>query len=146
MSEQDDRVNPTAAAEVTQQSTLAWEVKLLTYLSSRPFPLGSACRKRILLEGVTSSQIKYEYQLYSLPDEVVGDVLIVLVEAMEIPDPYEHLKTGMLETLIYSKFEKLELLSEQSRFMDASSLLKGIFFHFMLLQRLPVTPRTMLVC
>jgi hypothetical protein len=78
----------------------------------------SACRKRILLEGVTSSQIKHKYQLYSLPDEVVGDVLNVLEEAMEIPDPYKHLKAGMLETLIFSKFEKLELLSEQSRFME----------------------------
>jgi hypothetical protein len=105
MSEQDDRVNPTAAAVVTQQSTLAWEIKLLTYLSSRPFPLGSACRKRLL-----RSQVKYEYHEHSLPDEVVGDVLNVLEEAMDIPDPYEHLKAGMLETHVFSNFEKLELL------------------------------------
>lgn len=165
MSDSEDAVDqPVASGSGTAQGfpsgqqAMSREVKLPAYWPSRPAAWFQLAESRFRLKNVTDPQLKYDYLLSSLSDEVIGDVLDVLEEAAGVPDPYEHLKERMLETHVLSNFEKLELLfkTEPMGGRKPSQLLaamlqycppgeeKGLFFHFMFLQRLPVALRAML--
>jgi hypothetical protein len=71
------------------------------------------------LRHATDSQVQYDYLLSSLPGEVIGNSLDLLVRwQVKIPDSYEHLKARMLETHVLSNFKNLELLLKtQSRWV-----------------------------
>ncbi len=65
------------------------EVKLPSYWHSRPaawLQLGQS-RFRARRNTDSDSQVKFDYMVSSLPDELVGDDLDVLMEVADVEDP-----------------------------------------------------------
>jgi hypothetical protein len=134
------------------------DVKLPVFWPSRPDAWFTLAESRFRLRQVTDSQQKFDHLLSALPDAVIAEILDVIADAEEQEDPYMHVKERLMETHALSDFEKLEQLykCEPLGGRKPSQLLaamlafcpdgeeKGIFFHFMFLQRLPLHLRSML--
>ena len=133
------------------------DVKLPTFWKARPEAWFVYAESKFRLKHVETEQEQSDHLLAALPEEVLAQVMDVIEDLPE-DTPYTTLKERLLETHTLSNFEKLELLFKAGQLgaRKPSQLLnsmleycpqgeeRGVFFHFMFLQRLPQSLRTLL--
>jgi hypothetical protein len=134
------------------------DVKLPQFWTSRPAAWFTLAESRFRLRQVEDEQLLFDHLLSALGDDTISDVLDAIEEAAAGDTPYTSLKARLLETHVLSDFEKLEMLfaCEPLGGRKPSQLLaamlpfcpagqeKQVIFHFMFLQRLPVSLRSAL--
>jgi hypothetical protein len=130
------------------------DVRLPTLWKATPEAWFVYAESKFRLKHVDTEQEQSDHLLAALPEEVLAQVMDVIEDLPE-DTPYTTLKDRLLETHTLSNFEKLEQLfkSGQLGARKPSQLLnsmleycpqgeeRGVFFHFMFLQRLPQSLR-----
>lgn len=134
------------------------DVKLPAFWSSRPAAWFLLAESRFRLRRVETEEAKFDHLLSALQEDVLAQVLDVVSGDPNNLQPYTTLKDRLLEQHTLSDYEKLEklfkmpdmgarkpsqLLTSMLEFCPAGQE-QQIFFHFMFLQRLPSSLRTLL--
>lgn len=146
------------AGPPAQQPQPPRDIKLPLFWASRPAAWFLLAESRFRLRHINDEQQRFDHLLSALPETNVGESIDIIEDAAAGENPYSFLKERLLETHVLSTTEMLELLyaAEPMGSRKPSQLLtgmlqycpvgedKGIFFHFMFLQRLPTSLRSLL--
>jgi hypothetical protein len=133
-------------------------VRLPQFWRTKPTAWFTLAESRFRLHNIGDEQRRFDHLLSSLGDETISEILDAIDDAGGSETPYTILKGRLLETHVLSDFEKLEVLFKLEPLggRKPSQLLnqmiqycpdgkeKDVFFHFLFLQRLPLSLRAML--